>query len=115
MVGAPNNAAPPVQDQQPITEEVLDGALATLKGHTGRGADGIAPRMLKCLPREGKQAMVALLHQCERQVMWPWQMLFALVPLIPKPTGGERPIGLLAMLVRLWHRCRRGIGRAWAR
>ena len=34
---------------------------------------------------------------------------------LPKPGGGERPIGLLCSLMRLWCRCRRGYAREWER
>ena len=42
-------------------------------------------------------------------------VLGADVVFIPKPTGGERPIGILPTLYRLWCRCRRPQATAWER
>ena len=35
------------------------------------------------------------------------------VVFLPKPGGGERPIGLICTLMRIWSRCRRRYARAW--
>ena len=37
------------------------------------------------------------------------------VVFLDKPGGGERPIGLLCALCRVWARCRRKYARAWER
>ena len=39
-------------------------------------------------------------------------VLGAHVVFLPKPTGGERPIGILPTLYRVWCRCRRHVAQA---
>ena len=43
----------------------------------------------------------------EQAGIWPSQLEEALVHLIPKTSGGRRPVGILPALVRLWERARR--------
>ena len=59
--------------------------------------------------------MVDLLHDIERNLAWPWQLMGQLVVLLGKPTGGERLIALLQFTLRLWLRCRRPLTRQWAK
>ena len=97
----------------PITVRKLDAALGTFDDCTGLGMDVLPPKMVKALPIPGKQAIIDLFHACEAKAMLPWQMLQVLIVLLPKPEGGHRPICLLVMLIRIWIRCRRDIGREW--
>eukprot|EP00959_Pyramimonas_sp_CCMP1952_P233574 4881544-Pyramimonas_sp.AAC.1 len=54
--------------------EDLDSAL---KGgpDRGQGVDRLSCSDLRRLPPEGRQAIVDLLNECERKLMWPWQLL----------------------------------------
>ena len=45
--------------------------------------------------------------------LWPSQISAILIALIPKSSGGTRPIGLLAALVKLWERVRKPIVADW--
>ena len=49
----------------------------------------------------------------EQLGLWPSQISAILIALIPKSSGGTRPIGLLAALVRLWERVRKPIVAEW--
>ena len=49
----------------------------------------------------------------EEEGIWPQQLEEALIHLIPKASGGRRPIGLFASLPRLWARARKERVRAW--
>ena len=40
-------------------------------------------------------------------------MGIALIHLIPKETGGRRPIALIASFVRIWVKCRKEETKAW--
>ena len=45
----------------------------------------------------------------------PVQAMLVIAPLIPKPQGGRRPIGIFSAWQRVWGRVQRAIGRAWLR
>ena len=49
----------------------------------------------------------------ERCCRWPSQLCTFMVHLIPKDTGGRRPIGNIASSIRIWAKCRREEVRAW--
>eukprot|EP00959_Pyramimonas_sp_CCMP1952_P455828 9472180-Pyramimonas_sp.AAC.1 len=42
--------------------------------------------------------------------MWTAMMVF-----LPKPDGGQRPIGLMPLLARIWSRVRQGYTAKWER
>ncbi len=83
----------------PIDDDQVDDAIARLRNSRGLGADWWAPKELKGLPREGKAEFADLIRECEEKVTVPIQVLFNLMALLPKPTGGERTVCLQA----LWH------------
>ncbi len=88
-------------------------AAYSFKVGTGTGVDGVPPRHYAWLSDELLGSIMDLLMFLEEAALWPSQVSEALMRLIPKPSGGRRPIGLLASLVRLWERIRRPILRAW--
>ncbi len=96
-----------------ITSADVEVGLSSIKLGTGLGGDGVAPLMLRSLPREGKRDLAPLLNACEWQGGWPRQLLLVVMAVLPKEAGGSRTIGLLTMLVRLWCRCRKPHGRKW--
>eukprot|EP00974_Lingulodinium_polyedra_P118366 11166885-Lingulodinium_polyedra.AAC.1 len=50
----------------------------------------------------------------EQDGQWSSDLLRILIVFLAKPAGGERPIALLPMLVRLWDRARRGVLQKWS-
>ena len=56
-----------------------------------------------------------LYRAIEKRGMWPTQVAAATMPLIPKPSGGHRPIGLLCGVYRLWAKARRPVAQQWER
>ena len=58
-------------------------------------------------------ALTNILNLSERAV-YPLGDLVDIV-FLAKPGGGERPIGLMCALYRVWSRCRRKYARAWER
>ena len=101
------------EPRQPITAEQVTAALYTFNDKTGQGLDGVGPLFIKHLPGLAIRDLAALLDRCEEQGMWPWQCLANSIVLLGKPDGGERPIGLLPFLVRLYIRIRRPLAKQW--
>ena len=89
----------------PITVDVIRAAARSFKAHTAVGIDGIRPRHLDLLPDEAINAL-ATLYNLSEAIGVPL-VQGADIVFLPKPTGGERPIGILPSLYRLWCRCRR--------
>ena len=69
------------------------------------------------LPPAAKQQLVDILNEIERRLAWPPQLKQIMIYLIPKPLpgGGDRPIGLLCMLHRLWELIRQPPVLKWVR
>jgi hypothetical protein len=67
------------------------------------------------LPDEVLEAVIALLMRCEREGNWPLAVRLVVVVLLSKSDGGFRPIGLLALLPRIWMRARRDAAQDWER
>ena len=99
----------------PIAGEQLREAADTYKEHTGRGCDAFHPKWFAWLSDELLAAFALLLMSLEKLGVWPSQISAILIALIPKNSGGTRPIGLLAALVRLWERVRKPIVAEWRR
>ena len=97
-----------------MTLQGFHEALFTFNKRTGKGSDQVGPDFFKALPREAKLEIVATFNAIQSAGVWPWQWLHVLVLLIPKAAGGERPIGLLPFLVRVFFRMCRGETRKWA-
>eukprot|EP00973_Karenia_brevis_P085011 11797564-Karenia_brevis.AAC.1 len=51
----------------------------------------------------------------ESSLRWPVHASWLLYFLIPKLDGGNRPIGIMASLVRLWERLRKPVMAEWLR
>ena len=74
---------------------------------TAPGCDNIAPYDLRSMPVEAAEELLELLNQCEDQLCVPLQVLCYFMCAIPKATGGERVIALMAMVMRVLAKCRR--------
>ncbi len=82
---------------------------------TGVGSDGFHPRVWALLSDAGASAILSFLMLVEASAIWPEQASWLLYYLIPKAGGGERPIGMMASLVRVWERLRKPEILAWMR
>ena len=71
------------------------------------------PRHLLHLDERGLTVLAAILYVSERAGLLPVEG--SNIILLPKPTGGERPIGLLPTIYRVWCRCRRPVAAEWER
>eukprot|EP00974_Lingulodinium_polyedra_P110329 10672621-Lingulodinium_polyedra.AAC.1 len=62
---------------------------------------------LKTMPEQGWTELRQLLHEAEQQLTMPLQEYCTTMTLRGKPSGGERTVGQLGMLVRIWTRARK--------
>ena len=91
--------------RDPLTVANLDSALPAEAEKKARGLVQITPSDLDRLPPAGKQQLVDLLNHSEQRAAWPWQFLAVAVAFIPKKEG-DRGLGILPWLTRLWSRMR---------
>ena len=78
-----------------------------------KGFSGWLARWFLFLSDAALQGICEFFHTCERLGLWPGAVRHAMLHLIPKREGGERPIGLVDGLCRLWELVRRPLMRAW--
>ena len=91
----------------PITVEQVRAAIHTIPAKAATGMDLWDSGLLRQLPKEGMAGLATLLNAVEAEALWPPQVWAVQVALMAKPTGGQRPIALTAMLFRVWSRMRR--------
>ena len=87
----------------PLEPHHLEKAAKSFKSTTS-SRDGFHPKHFSVLSTQGLESLCTLFNCFERIGVIPTQMGGVLVSLIPKPEGGDRPIGLLQGSTRLWHR-----------
>ncbi len=80
---------------------------------TGVGEDHIPPHLFAWLSDDVIQRIEALFAEAELVGKLPQFLGTLLAHLIPKATGGKRPIALLASLLRLWERVRVAAVQRW--
>ena len=97
----------------PITPSQLRAASRRFRRTTAQSLDGFHPSHYQHISDEGLQAIADLLSAIEARGVWPRQLRFVQIVLIPKPKGGFRPIGLMSSLYRLWGALRRPVLGAW--
>ena len=94
----------------PLEPQHLIAASLSFKLQTS-SRDGFHPRHFALLPHCALVILCRLFNCFENCGVIPAQMGGALVALIPKPQGGDRPIGLLQGATRLYYKARRPITR----
>ncbi len=82
---------------------------------TAQTYDGFHVRHFALLCDGALDALSHLLLAVEMTGRWPSQIGLVPMPLIPKPKGGYRGIGILPGLYRLWAKARRPMAEAWER
>ncbi len=110
----------PPKLEEPIDREAfplaspaaLVEAAKTFPVVSGASYDGFHPRQYAMLSPGGLLALALLISACERIGRLPAQLQIILFVLIPKQTGGVRPIALFASLYRVWTRLRRPVAAA---
>ena len=99
----------------PDHEEMLERGfrLSSFKPKTGIRVEEIHPSMWSRISEKGKQLHTDLLNDVERTLSWPAQIQTLIYFLVPKTPTGERPIGLMPSIVRVWERMRKPILDQW--
>ena len=90
-----------------ITPQAIRKACRSFPPATAVGVDGLRPRHLLHLDVRGLTVVAAILYVSERAGLLPVEG--SNIIFLPKPTGSERPIGLLPTMYRVWCRCRRPV------
>ena len=84
--------------------------------HTSLGSDRVQPGAIKHAPVDAKQEFGRILDSVMRAGVLPCGLLYVIIASLPKDgvaLGGERPIGLLALIVRILDRLFCGEISAW--
>ena len=90
-----------------IAGNALRKSARSFKAKTAIGVDAISPCHYSWLSDELLGRVAELLMKLEVVGIWLARIAEAIVHLIPKATGGRRPVGLLPSLVRVWERVRK--------
>eukprot|EP00959_Pyramimonas_sp_CCMP1952_P015952 337208-Pyramimonas_sp.AAC.1 len=85
-----------------------------MKARAGMGIDRLSPLDFERLPDCAIEDLVNLFSAIEASLTWPWQSLIVIGRLLAKKSGGDRVIGLVAMLCRVWSLAREFHAKAWA-
>ncbi len=96
-----------------ITVEELRSAAKAFRPSTSSTFDGFHVKHFALLGDEGLATVAELLEVIEATGMWPSQVSLVTTPMIPKPKGGFRVIGLMPSLYRLWAKARRSAALEW--
>ncbi len=97
----------------PITVARLREAAATFSRRTTTTYDGFHPRQLAVLSDESLATLSLLYAAVEAGAMWPRQVALIVASLLPKASGGHRPIGIAPAVYRLWSKARRAEADEW--
>ena len=108
---SPPLAAPP---PAPTVRELIT-AIRSFPAGTAFGSDQYHPRLLLRLDSRLLSALLKVLVLCEIIGAWPTVITDVLIALLPKSSGGLRPIGIFPTLIRVWFRLRAPVIRAWER
>ena len=110
---------PSVEDARELPQLAVDGpvgfaaVVGSFKPKTGIGVDAVHPSVWSSISGKGKQLFTDLLHDVELTLTWPAQIRTLIYFLVPKTPTGERPIGLMPSIVRVWERMRKPVMDQW--
>ena len=94
------------------TRQYIKAALSKFSVKTAMSTDQIPPKALLQVSGQGLDALARLLMRIEAAGHWP-SGLITLMAVLPKPTGGDRLIGILPVICRVWGRVRYPITAQW--
>ena len=92
----------------------LKSASSAYPDKKAKGIDAWEVAILAVLPHIILQSFAAVLNAAASALMWPCQLLLNLMALIPKQTGGRRPVAKTPMLYRLFCIVRQPLVKEWA-
>ncbi len=96
-----------------ITVADIRRAARSFRTYTGFGVDHLPPHLYGWLSDDLLGVIAVFLNTCEEKGSWPDSLAVLMVHLIPKASGGLRPIVLLASILRIWERVRVHLARQW--
>ncbi len=97
---------------RPISWVAIRQVARSFPWHTSN-YEGMSPRHVAELPEQGLRLLVMLFNLCEVFGDYPKVLSNLFVKLIPKPTGGFRPICLFRSLYRIHMKARGDLVRKW--
>ncbi len=97
---------------KPVEWQVIKKVARSFPWHTSN-YEGLSPRHVSELPDHGLRLLSQLFNMCEIFGDYPEVLRNLFVKLIPKPTGGFRPICLFRSLYRIYMKSRSGAVRGW--
>jgi hypothetical protein len=100
-------------ETDPITEDHVADGIRKMRADAGVGVDQWSGREWLALPSAAIKELTQLMNAIDNQIAWPAQVLQAIVLLIPKPKGGDRPICLMAAITKLWECIHCGTVLSW--
>ncbi len=98
-----------------MSPEQMREASKTFPETTATTFDGFHPRHFACLSEDSLNVLAAILEAVEVSAMWPRQLSMIIAALLPKATGGFRPIGIAPAVYRLWSKVRKADADEWER
>ena len=98
---------------QALSAQDVKRAIASIPSKSRVGVDQWSTGLWRHISEESVEGLVELFKEVERTLAWPPQVYFNYIALLSKPDGGERPIGLMPMLYRVWLRARRPALAEW--
>jgi hypothetical protein len=99
----------------PITRHEVRQAIKRLKANTALGADRLRPADLLRLPDNAPSELAELFNMAEHVQMWPHQLLHTIGVMRAKKDNGDRILGIMAIIARLWPLIREPYVQAWNR
>ena len=97
----------------PISANDALRAAGSFKTNTSIGVDRFPPKALQLLSFPLVQAIADFPNAIGTRGRWPEAVSDVLMHFTPKPTGGRRPIAVLATVLRVWERVRKPLVREW--
>ncbi|CAK0826069.1 unnamed protein product [Prorocentrum cordatum] len=92
--------------ERPSPEE-LRRASRTFSITTSSSLDGLHPTHLEHLSDDGLEGLCDIMLACEALGLFPVQLTWMVMPMLPKAAGGHRLIILFSMAYRVWQRLRK--------
>eukprot|EP00959_Pyramimonas_sp_CCMP1952_P054385 1137346-Pyramimonas_sp.AAC.1 len=74
----------------------------------------MGPIEIQRLPKPARRELVAIYETIEARVMWPAQVFAVMGAVAPKPKGGDRILGQLPFLMKLWSKIRYPLSERWS-
>jgi len=104
---------PPDEHFLPLMPMAIGDAADSFPINTALGCDNVAPRAYSRLSEAAIRVLIVLFMTFEKKGQWAEVVNLVIIVLLPKKTGGRRPIGLFPTMVRIWMRARIIVARVW--